>query len=377
MTWLPKLTARAPDDIARLGFAVAHALDPQSPEVPDLPAEVRSLAERIAAALKGAKRPLIVSGPSLNSEAVIQAAANAARALTKAGQAAGLSFTTPEANSLGASLLGGGPLSEAFKAVEQGGADTVIILENDLYLRAPAAAVDRLLDAARRVIVIDQLETPTVAKAELALPAGTFAESDGTLVNNEGRAQRFFQAYVPKEDIQESWRWMLEVMRVAGRGEAEWNSLDDLVAAIAQGVPALEKITEAAPSAKFRKLGEKIPRSPHRYSGRTSMLANINVSEPKPPEDPDSALAFSMEGYPRSSSSVLDAVLLVAGLEFYSVAEQVPERDQWATARGRSRRAADGAFRVGQRFFFQLDSKIFCRPLRGVAAGSSLSHFRF
>ena len=144
-----------------------------------------------------------------------------ARALTKAGQAAGLSFTTPEANSLGASLLGGGTLSEAFKAVEQGGADTVIILENDLYLRAPAAAVDRFLDAARHVIVIDHLETPTVAKAELALPAGAFAESDGTLVNNEGRAQRFFQAYVPKEDIQESWRWLLEVMRVAGRGEAE------------------------------------------------------------------------------------------------------------------------------------------------------------
>ncbi len=28
------------------------------------------------------------------------------------------------------------------------------------------------------------------------------------------------------------------------------------------------------------------------------MLANINVHEPKPPDDPDSALTFSMEGYP-------------------------------------------------------------------------------
>ena len=28
------------------------------------------------------------------------------------------------------------------------------------------------------------------------------------------------------------------------------------------------------------------------------MLANISVHEPKPPEDPDSPLAFSMEGYP-------------------------------------------------------------------------------
>ena len=29
------------------------------------------------------------------------------------------------------------------------------------------------------------------------MPAGTFAESDGTLVNSEGRAQRFFQVFVP------------------------------------------------------------------------------------------------------------------------------------------------------------------------------------
>jgi NADH-quinone oxidoreductase subunit G len=44
----------------------------------------------------------------------------------------------------------------------------------------------------------------------------------------------------------------------------------------------------------------KIPREPNRYSGRTSMLANISVHEPKPPQDPDSALAFSMESGPES-----------------------------------------------------------------------------
>jgi len=296
----------APDDLARLGFAIAHALDPEAPEVPDLSSELRSLVEQIAAALKSAKRPLIVSGPSSNSAAVIQAAANVARGLAKAGRAAGLSFTMPEANTLGAGLIGGGNLSAAFKAVEDGRADTVIILENDLYLRAQAPIVDRFLDAARHVIVIDYLATPTVAKAALALPAGALAECDGTLVSSEGRAQRFFQTFVPKEDIQESWRWLIELMRAAGRRGADaWSTLDDVVAAAAQVIPALAKITEAAPSASFRKLGEKIPRSPHRYSGRTAMLANINVSEPKPPDDPDSALAFSMEGYPDQPPSSL------------------------------------------------------------------------
>jgi NADH-quinone oxidoreductase subunit G len=35
------------------------------------------------------------------------------------------------------------------------------------------------------------------------------------------------------------------------------------------------------------------------------MLANVNVSEPKPPDDPDSPLAFSMEGYPGQPPSSL------------------------------------------------------------------------
>ncbi len=34
-----------------------------------------------------------------------------------------------------------------------------------------------------------------------------------------------------------------------------------------------------------------------RFSGRTAMLANVNVSEPKPPEDPDSSLSYTMEGF--------------------------------------------------------------------------------
>jgi NADH-quinone oxidoreductase subunit G len=42
--------------------------------------------------------------------------------------------------------------------------------------------------------------------------------------------------------------------------------------------------------------GQKIPRQPRRYSGRTAMTAHLVLREPKPPDDPDSPLAFSMEG---------------------------------------------------------------------------------
>ncbi len=58
-----------------------------------------------------------------------------------------------------------------------------------------------------------------------------------------------------------------------------------------------EGIAKVAPRQDYTIHGGRIPREPHRYSGRTAMLANLNVSEPKPPHDDDSPLSFSMEGY--------------------------------------------------------------------------------
>jgi NADH-quinone oxidoreductase subunit G len=296
----------APDDLARLGFAVAHALDNGPPAVENLSDDIRSLAENIATALKQANRPLVVSGAGCGSEAVIQAAASVAWALCGKNRQAHLCFTVPECNSLGLSLMHGNELAEAFEAVRDGKADTVIVLENDLYRRADAAAVDALFDAAKHVVVIDHLANATTEKAEVVLPATTFAESDGTLVSNEGRAQRFCRVLPAAGEIKESWRWLRDMMVAAGRPEARaWDNFDAIVAAVANGLPIFKPIAEIAPPAGFRIAGQKIPRQQHRYSGRTSMNAKINVDEPKPPEDPDSPLAFSMEGYQGQPPSAL------------------------------------------------------------------------
>jgi NADH-quinone oxidoreductase subunit G len=276
----------APDDLARFGFAVAHALDARASASQEWP-----LAGEIAGALKAAKRPLVISGASCGSEAVIQAAANVAMAAHTA-----LSFTAPECNSMGAALIGGNSLSTAFQAVRDGYADTVIILENDLYRRAARAEVDSALKAAPHVIALDHLLNSTTEKAELVLPAGTFAESDGTFISSEGRAQRFFQVCASENEVLASWRWLKP---------DHWNNLDDALAALAQALPELAAVRDAAPSSKFRMAGAKIPRSPHRESGRTSVLVNIDISEPKPPDDPDSALSFSMEGTPDQPPAAL------------------------------------------------------------------------
>lgn len=287
----------APDDIARLGFAVAHALNADAPAVNDLSDDVRALAETIAGKLKKAERPLVVAGPSCNSEAIIQAAANVAWALCAQNRPAELTFTAPECNSIGLGLIGGASLDAAIKTVRDGSADTVIVLENDLYRRADAASVDALFAQAKRVIVIDHLANATTAQADALLPAATFAEAAGTFVNNEGRAQRFFQVFAPGDAVQESWRWVRDLMLALGRAEAAaWQNLDHITAALALAIPVLKTIPAAAPPAEFRIAGQKIARETQRYSGRTAMHANISVHEPRPPDDPDSALTFTMEG---------------------------------------------------------------------------------
>src|SRR5690606_14435370 len=122
-----------PEDIARLGFAVARRLDASAPDVPDLEPEVGALAERIAAALAAAERPLVVSGTGAGDGAVIEAAANVTLALAaQRGRAADLALGLPECNSLGAALLGGRSLDAALERADAQPIRAAIVLENDL-----------------------------------------------------------------------------------------------------------------------------------------------------------------------------------------------------------------------------------------------------
>lgn len=292
----------SPDDLARLGFAVAHAIDPSAPAVEGLDAEALALAKRIADALVAANRPLVVAGTSLGSKALIEAAANIAKALKLREKNGSLSLVVPEANSLGLAMLGGDSADAALDAVISGKADAIVVLENDLYSRLPAAKVDAALAAAKVVIVADHQKTPTTDRAHLVLPAATFAEGDGTLVSLEGRAQRFFQVFDPTYMdasilVHEGWRWMHALRSTLLKKPVDWTQLDHVTSACATAAPQLAGIVNAAPSAAFRIKGLKLAREPLRYSGRTAMRANISVHEPRTPQDQDTAFAFSMEGY--------------------------------------------------------------------------------
>ncbi len=295
-------TYRAPvEDQARLGFAIAHALDNSAPAVDDIEPELQNKIDVIVQALAGAKKPLIISGTNAGSIEVIQAAANVAKALKGRGADVGITMIARSVNSMGLGIMGGGSLEEALTELETGRADAVVVLENDLHRHASATRVNAALAKAPLVMVVDHQRTAIMENAHLVLSAASFAESDGTVINNEGRAQRFFQVYDPayydsKTVMLESWRWLHSLHSTLLSREVDWTQLDHVIDAVVAKIPELAGIKDAAPDATFRIRGQKLAREPHRYSGRTAMRANISVHEPRQPQDIDTMFTFSMEG---------------------------------------------------------------------------------
>jgi len=284
-----------PVEIARFGMAVAAELDGGLPRVVGLSEGTVELASEVARALLQAERPLIVSGTGTGSASVMQAAANTAWALCAGRKRAALCLVLPECGSLGAALMDGRGLDEASRTAAEGAFDTLVIAENDIFRRMEKEDAEGLLASFKNVIVIDHVLTDTVRAAHVALPGASFAESTGTLVSSEGRAQRFFQVYRPEDARQSAWRWVKEMMDAAGLKGRAWESVDDVTKDAAAEIPAFARIAEAAPPHGFRLSGLKIARQAHRRSGRTAVEAG-RLYEPSPPEDLDSPFSFSMEG---------------------------------------------------------------------------------
>jgi len=285
------------NEIANLGNAVASAINDEAPAIKLKNKEQQILAEKIASTLKKAKYPVIITGINCNDENIIHAACNIATALHTNDNSNLLSIAFPESNSMGLAFMDGKSLDVLIKQKENETIDTLIILENDLYRRATEESVNQLFQRSKQVIVLDQLSGKTTSKADLLIPSATFAESEGTLVNFEGRAQRYYKTIVNKDQVKESWRWLADFIRIKNNGVSdEWKRFDEIVTAMVKDIPSFSVLKDYFSDADFRMMNEKIARQPLRYSGRTSIHAKTAVTETGIDRDADSPLSFSMEG---------------------------------------------------------------------------------
>jgi len=159
------------------------------------------------------------------------------------------------------------------------------VLENDLYRRAPTAEVDHFIAGLEKLAVIDNIKTRTGEQAHLVCASATFAESSGTFVNYEGRAQHYYATFKPVDSILPATRWL-----------APETSLATLTQACSQTLANCAGMADLTPGQDYHYAGLLAPRQQFRYSGRTAMRANKNVHEPKQEQDPDGIMSYSMEG---------------------------------------------------------------------------------
>tara|TARA_B110000037_G_scaffold23629_1_gene27022 strand:+ start:55 stop:2502 length:2448 start_codon:yes stop_codon:yes gene_type:complete len=262
----------APNDIVSMVEQIIDALEEDE----------TSNARGIASTLLAAKRPLIISGTSLHSPNILKISANLAAALARKNPSTGIFLCASEANSVGVAMIDNtGNVEELLGNSPQ----TVIVLENDIDTRLGSA----LLDEVKNLVVIDVMDNPTASRSSIVLPAASFAEAEGTFINNEGRAQRSMATFRPAGDIAPCYQ-LLGSLRGDHLPASGWQQK------LAAEHPSFAGVVTCAPDEQFRIEGSRVARMTHRASGRTAIMANVSVHEPQQPLDTESPLAFTMEG---------------------------------------------------------------------------------
>ena len=233
-----------PADLARLGFAVAHAIQGDAPAVSDLSGAMAARAESIARALRQAERPLVISGTALGDEALIQAAANVAWALGRR-RAKRRPCTTARRNATawGSGSSGASPWRRPQTPSKGRARASCSSWRTTCTAGRRARCVERIRAAARHLIVLDHVAGPTAAMADMVLPAATFAEGTGTV--RLGR--RAGPALLPGFRTRRRCPGKLALdPGNHGRGERSpgrsWSNLDDITAAMGEAIPGPEDL---------------------------------------------------------------------------------------------------------------------------------------
>jgi predicted molibdopterin-dependent oxidoreductase YjgC len=98
--------------------------------------------------------------------------------------------------------------------------------------RRAAAAMERI----EFIAVLDAFDTPTVRAAHAVLPIASFAETEGTITNMEGRIQRFHGANDPPGEARAGWEVLAELCARFEVG-ASYSSPADVLGEITQAAP--------------------------------------------------------------------------------------------------------------------------------------------
>lgn len=250
--------------------------------------------DRVVAALLLAKNPVVITGTSLAEPMIIRRAKEVAATLNEKNHQTRLALVLPDANSVGLKMLKPKDSTALFERTHKAPIDVAIVLEHDLRWRLGSKPFAALCQSVKQLIVLDSLDNETVKMASIVIPTLSFLEASGTFISSEGRMQRFYGAAPAHDELVTSFRVVSALLPEELR--MRYQTIDDVSHDLSREIGIREDSFDKLYDAEFRIIGQKIPRQTSEASGRTALRAHINVHEQRPPTDPDSPFAFSMEG---------------------------------------------------------------------------------
>ncbi len=146
----------------------------------------------------------------------------------------------------GATLSGKPGLThtEIFDAAYKGDVKAIYLIgENPVLTEANAAHAIEAMDRVEFFIVQDIFLNETAQKADVVLPAASFAEKNGTFVNTERRVQRVRKVVEPVGEAKPDWWITSAIANEMGADGFAYNSAADIFAEITSVTPSYAGIS--------------------------------------------------------------------------------------------------------------------------------------
>jgi formate dehydrogenase alpha subunit len=112
-----------------------------------------------------------------------------------------------------------------------------IMGENPMMSDPDQNHVRKALEKIDFIVVQDIFPTPTTEYADVILPAGSYAEKDGTFTSTERRVQRVRKAIEPIGQSRADWEILCDVAKRAGYDGMQYGSVSEIMDEIAKVTP--------------------------------------------------------------------------------------------------------------------------------------------
>ncbi|MHC4562843.1 MAG: formate dehydrogenase subunit alpha [Planctomycetota bacterium] len=133
---------------------------------------------------------------------------------------------------------------EIFDAVDRGEIKAMVVVgENPMISEANSKHVAEAIEKLEFLVVQDIFLSETAQLADVVLPAGSFAEKDGTFTNTERRVQRVRKAIEPVGQARPDWKITCQIAQAMGKSGFDFADPSEIQDEIASLTPIYAGIT--------------------------------------------------------------------------------------------------------------------------------------